>query len=126
MYKVTTSFTYISQKMSVSAMDNFFRTISRAFTSTKNYLWENIFNSPPAFVTDIMRFFQDKCCCSGTCRCCSCCCTRHTKRKKSIENIERIINEKEIIVNNTSLVEFECEKECVNTPVLSLDIIDEM
>lgn len=120
------------------AIDGLLQAISRSFATMKSYLWENCINSPPAFVTNIKEFFRNHCNtsrCSCSCCYCYCCCgPKHSKRKKSIENIERIINEKSIAaVNHTALIEYDCDWDgkveggmAVKTPVLSLDIIDEV
>lgn len=82
----------------------------------KEYLWENFINTRPAFIENIKKFLQFYCCL----------CCHYYKRKKSIDDVE-INNEKPTIddINYPKKENFE-NKATVNTPIISLETMDEM
>ena len=96
-----------------------FRRTTNILYACKEYLWENFYNTRPAFIENIKRFLQFYCCL----------CCHYYKRRKSIDDIESK-SEKHYNQDNypqhDPLNESYDVKEPVNTPVISLDIMDEM
>lgn len=81
----------------------------------KECLWEIFTNKRPALIENIKKFLQFYCCL----------CCHYYKRTKSIDDIE-INNEKNCIkVNYPEKKKIE-SKETLNTPIISLENMDEM
>lgn len=93
----------------------YFQRIGNVMYACKEYLWENFRNTRPAFIENTKKFLQFYCCL----------CCHYYKRKKSIDDVEINNVKNRIEINYIEKEQLE-NKETVNTPIISLDVMDEM
>lgn len=93
----------------------FLQRTANVFHACKEYLWEKISSTRPAFIQNIKKFLQFYCCL----------CYHYYKRRKSIDDVELSNNRNQLKVNCHEIASLEIT-EPANTPIICLEAIDEM